>query len=486
MAEAAGRTQTVGWLLSAMSVGALAIGLFSGWTGRVVRHGRAVLNAAAVWVLGIVALGFAPSLGLALLCLAVAGAADMVSGVCRGPVWNETIPHALRGRLADIEMIAYLTGPLLGNVRAGFMAARWGRRRRSGGAARPDWRAWWSPVWRCPVSGPTAAAARACRPRPGRRSRLRAAACAGGRCKAPGGPRNGQETSASYRCAADRVPPPPNPPGARPMPATPSSAAVALSSRLTPHAPPKRQRVPDRRGRVPPRPAVVGLQGAAARLVLVSMVFVALYAACNQLSHARGGIAGGVFVWERGIPFVPWTVVPYLSIFAFFVASFVIHRGSRALDRYCTALLLNLGIALACYACVPLQFTFERPLPDGVFRPLFQLLHAVDLPYNRAPSLHISVLVLLWWRLRPALGPVGRAVVGAWFCLIALSVLTTYQHHVIDIPAGVAAAWASLALAHRVPLAGAIRWIASRGATGPRPGRPQSMQTRSRPSDLVR
>jgi MFS family permease len=126
MAAADGRTESVGWLLSAMSVGALVIGVFSGWTGKVTRHGRAVVVAAAVWALGIVALGFAPSLILGLACLAVAGAADMVSGVFRGTIWNQTIPNALRGRLAGIEMISYLTGPLIGNARAGFMADAWG------------------------------------------------------------------------------------------------------------------------------------------------------------------------------------------------------------------------------------------------------------------------------------------------------------------------------------------------------------------------
>ena len=126
MAAADGRTESVGWLLSAMSVGALLIGLFSGWTGRVRRHGRAVVIAAALWAIGIVGLGFAPSLLLGLVCLAVAGAADMVSGVFRGTIWNETIPNHLRGRLAGIEMISYLTGPLVGNARAGFMADAWG------------------------------------------------------------------------------------------------------------------------------------------------------------------------------------------------------------------------------------------------------------------------------------------------------------------------------------------------------------------------
>ena len=126
LAAADGRTESVGWLLSAMSVGALVMGLFSGWTARVRRHGRAVVVAAAVWALGIVALGLAPSLATGLACLVVAGAADMVSGIFRGTIWNETIPNALRGRLAGIEMLSYLAGPLIGNARAGFMADAWG------------------------------------------------------------------------------------------------------------------------------------------------------------------------------------------------------------------------------------------------------------------------------------------------------------------------------------------------------------------------
>lgn len=126
MAEAHGQTQAVGWLLSAMSVGALLVGLFSGWTARVTRQGRAVVLAAAVWAIGILALGFAPSLPVALACLALAGGADMVSGVFRGTLWNQMIPNAMRGRLAGLEMISYLTGPLIGHVRAGFMADAWG------------------------------------------------------------------------------------------------------------------------------------------------------------------------------------------------------------------------------------------------------------------------------------------------------------------------------------------------------------------------
>ena len=55
----------------------------------------------------------------------LAGAADMISGVFRGTVWNQTIPEHMRGRLAGIEMLSYSVGPLGGQVRAGLVADLW-------------------------------------------------------------------------------------------------------------------------------------------------------------------------------------------------------------------------------------------------------------------------------------------------------------------------------------------------------------------------
>lgn len=126
MGERWGGASATGWLYSAMAIGSLLMTLFSGWTGRVRRQGAAVVWAAGCWGLSIVALGFAPTLPLAVTCLALAGAADMVSGLFRMTIWNQTIPDSLRGRLAGVEMISYMTGPLLGNARAGFVAAALG------------------------------------------------------------------------------------------------------------------------------------------------------------------------------------------------------------------------------------------------------------------------------------------------------------------------------------------------------------------------
>jgi MFS family permease len=121
-----GGAQAIGPLYSAMSVGSLIIAIFSGWSRNVQRRGAAVVIAALCWGLAITGLGFSRSLPIAVGCLMLAGAADMVSGLFRMTIWNETIPSHLRGRMAGIEQISYMIGPNLGNTRAGFMAERFG------------------------------------------------------------------------------------------------------------------------------------------------------------------------------------------------------------------------------------------------------------------------------------------------------------------------------------------------------------------------
>ena len=118
-----GGARTLGLLYAAPAAGALLISAASGWIDRVHRHGVAILLAAAAWGAAIVGFGLARSLWLVLAMLAAAGAADMVSGMFRTTMWNQTIPDELRGRLAGIEMVSYVTGPLLGNVEAGLLAA---------------------------------------------------------------------------------------------------------------------------------------------------------------------------------------------------------------------------------------------------------------------------------------------------------------------------------------------------------------------------
>lgn len=126
IAQSIGGAKTLGLLYAAPAVGALIISFVSGWTAKITHDGRAIAIAAALWGASIIGFGLSNSLWLALIFLAFSGVFDAVSGIFRVNLWNHTIPAELRGRLAGIEMISYLSGPRLGDARAGFLAASMG------------------------------------------------------------------------------------------------------------------------------------------------------------------------------------------------------------------------------------------------------------------------------------------------------------------------------------------------------------------------
>ncbi|WP_454782479.1 MFS transporter [Legionella sp. WA2022007384] len=123
IAQSLGGAKTLGLLYSAPALGALIVSFFSGWTSKINHDGRAIAIAAALWGVSIIGFGLSNSLWFVLFFLALSGAFDAISGIFRTTLWNNTIPTEYRGRLAGIEMISYLSGPKLGDTRAGFIAA---------------------------------------------------------------------------------------------------------------------------------------------------------------------------------------------------------------------------------------------------------------------------------------------------------------------------------------------------------------------------
>jgi MFS family permease len=111
-----------GFLFSSIAVGSLIAAFTSGWAKWVNRHGLAVTIAAGLWGVAIIFFGLSANIYWALFFLGAAGFFDMISGVFRMTIWNQTIPDHLRGRLAGIEMISFLTGPMLGDAEAGIVA----------------------------------------------------------------------------------------------------------------------------------------------------------------------------------------------------------------------------------------------------------------------------------------------------------------------------------------------------------------------------
>ncbi|WP_018722345.1 MFS transporter [Salinispora fenicalii] len=124
--ERFGGGAAVGWLFSAIAIGAMLAGLTSGWISRLRRQGLGLVVVVVGWGLAVAAAGLAQQLWLMVLLLAVAGAADLVSAVIRQSMLLVYAPDRMRGRLQGVNTVVVAGGPRLGDLRAGAMAGGFG------------------------------------------------------------------------------------------------------------------------------------------------------------------------------------------------------------------------------------------------------------------------------------------------------------------------------------------------------------------------
>lgn len=179
-------------------------------------------------------------------------------------------------------------------------------------------------------------------------------------------------------------------------------------------------------------------------LLFLGPFFFLSYGFANSLAAERSDVGRVVFDWETAIPLWPWTIIPYWSIDLLYGLSLLLPSNRRELDRHGLRLLSVQLLCVACFLIWPLTFTFERPEMGGVFGWLFEVLMGFDKPFNQAPSLHIALLVVLWTRFSAHTPRRWQPLLHLWFALIGISVLTTWQHHFIDLPTGALAGFICL------------------------------------------
>jgi MFS family permease len=114
---------SIGILYAAIAIGSVVAGLTSGWVSRVRRQGLALVIAVVAWGLAVGAAGLAPVLWLAVLLLALGGAADLISAVYRQTILQTYAPDELQGRMQGVFYAVVAGGPRLGDLRAGATAA---------------------------------------------------------------------------------------------------------------------------------------------------------------------------------------------------------------------------------------------------------------------------------------------------------------------------------------------------------------------------
>jgi membrane-associated phospholipid phosphatase len=168
----------------------------------------------------------------------------------------------------------------------------------------------------------------------------------------------------------------------------------------------------------------------------LSISFLIVYGGCNWITSHRTSVGTFYFDWERAIPFVPFFILPYMSIDLFFVGAPFLCRSDLELSTFAKRIATAIFVAGMCFLIWPLRFAFPRPHADGALGALFDWFRGMDAPYNLLPSLHAALMLILadvYFRHTRGL---VRFAVAVWFALIALSPVLTYQHHLIDIFGG--------------------------------------------------
>jgi hypothetical protein len=171
-------------------------------------------------------------------------------------------------------------------------------------------------------------------------------------------------------------------------------------------------------------------------LVLLSLLFYVSYGLANWLASQRADVPAIAFGWEHAVPFVTWTIIPYWSVHVLFGVSFYLCRTRAELDSHARRLLTGQAVAVCCFVAYPLRVSFARPPVDGALGLLFAPLGLLDQPFNEAPSLHVATMTILYDLYARVLPRRAVPLFALWSAVVVGSVMTTFQHHFIDIPTG--------------------------------------------------
>jgi membrane-associated phospholipid phosphatase len=175
---------------------------------------------------------------------------------------------------------------------------------------------------------------------------------------------------------------------------------------------------------------------AATNSAALSLLFMVVYGGCSWITAHRSDVGTWYYSWESFIPFVPLMIIPYMSIFFFFVCGPFLCRSQEELRVLAQRITFAILVAGACFLLIPLRLSAVRQQPSDWTGAIFKFLHIFDQPYNLFPSLHIAFRTILADLYAKHTKGVIRLASHVWFILIGFSTLLTYQHHFVDIVGG--------------------------------------------------
>ncbi|MCW3166972.1 phosphatase PAP2 family protein [Chryseobacterium sp. 09-1422] len=170
-------------------------------------------------------------------------------------------------------------------------------------------------------------------------------------------------------------------------------------------------------------------------LTLCTVVFMTVYNAATWYASSLDQLPSFTFDFEKFIPFLPLSIIPYMASGFFFCMVFFSCRDKYQLKILTWRMLFVIITAGIIFITTPLQFSFTKPeVSNDVLNLPFLFLKIFDSPFNQSPSLHIAFAFIFWSVFRDLTK--WRIFLMISLILVGISTLTTYQHHVIDILTG--------------------------------------------------
>jgi len=184
---------------------------------------------------------------------------------------------------------------------------------------------------------------------------------------------------------------------------------------------------------------------AAITSTLLSLLFVVVYGSTNWLTAHRDAAAVGkwFFPWElSATPYVPWLLVPYMSIDLLFFGAAFLCRDDQELRTYSGRVTFSIIVAGLFFLVLPLKLAWPaRPYIAGWFGEFVEQSctapFLMEYPHNLFPAMHITLCIILAEIYSRHTRGWLRSVLMIWFGLIGISTVLTWQHHLIDIAGGI-------------------------------------------------
>jgi membrane-associated phospholipid phosphatase len=188
-------------------------------------------------------------------------------------------------------------------------------------------------------------------------------------------------------------------------------------------------------GRALAFPSSARLRTGIAGALRVSLAFFPIYLGCAALTGMRESRLRLFADWELAVPFVPFMIAPYLSMFVLFLLP-PLQLVESELEALASRLILASLLGGALFLALPAEMGFLPRSDAGRWQPIYDALYRVDGPFNTVPSFHViytaSILLAM---AEVAIRPARRAYL-AWLLLVCASTVLTHRHHLLDVLAG--------------------------------------------------